>query len=223
MTRFALTTALLLTALTASLTAQAATVVRDQVTIKLSGQTRHLKLCSDNAKVATVDQPGRPEGKCLVGDFYLKLVKPDGSLCGSLSLGRLSIDKGEGYDDLKVLLLGDYNGDGRKLEVALRVARECSNSWQWAVAEVSAKTGRLLRWRFANSDGASETVSARGDSDSLSHRAGHFRARGYDNSFSVSDTGWYEDLYKWDAKRGLWRFVKTVGVEEPPSGEWPRM
>lgn len=216
--------AVVVVVVTALSSASAATVVRDQVTLKLGGQTRHLKLCSDDARVVTEEVwGGNMTGTLLVGSFYLKLVKPNGAMCGSPALGKLSIDQGDGRDRYRVLLLGDYDGNGSAREVALKMEYETMNSQSWGVVEAKPGTGKLVQWLFARGKEVSGRVSAINSAGALRYKGGFFRARGYDNTFELSEQGYYEDLFRWDAAGQVWRFVKTVATGKPEGREWPRV
>lgn len=200
-------------------------LVRDSVQISLQGQTRVLRLVSDDAHVERGMACGAdPTGVTLVGNFRLEMIRPGGSVCGRLELGRLALDHGDGWDGKKVLLLGDYNGDGHTWEVAFAGTGGVSNGHGRSIAGYDAVKGRLWRYRFRRSSYETDDVLVSRYPASLRWSDGHLQVRYYTNQCERPPYGWVAELYSFDHKLRLFTFVRTVQDQEPDSWpEWPLM
>jgi hypothetical protein len=204
-----------------SVVSYAAAVTRDSVNIRISGQSRALRLVSDDAQVEYHDWSGdRPSGASLVGEFRLEMVRPDGSLCGKLGLGGMSFDHGDGWDRRKVLILGDYNGDGNHWEVCFEGMGGTSNGKFLSIAGYDGKTGKLVRYMFRRDGDTSDAIFSSRYPAAVAFRGGYLRVRYYSNAHGE----WLADLLSYDSGSRVFRLVRTIRDQRPePWPEWPFM
>lgn len=200
-------------------------LVRDSVQINVMGQARVLQLVSDDARITHSEPCGaNPTGVTLGGHFRIEMTRVDGSPCGRLEVGRIGIEHGDGWDQRKVLILDDYNGDGRKWEVALLDGDAVSNGCCRILVGFDPATGSLRRCRFRHGSELRDTVWAIWALRGVRYERPYLRVTGYDNSGEYTGSLYCEERFRWNPGSFGFVLVKAVRLQGPPSEvPWPLM
>lgn len=197
-------------------------LVRDSVEIGIQGQTRVLRLVTDDPRVESGMPCGaNPTGVTLRGHFRVEMTKPNGNVCGKLEIGELFLEHGRGWDRRKVLTLGDWNGDGHRWEVLYYAGDAVSNGYGRGMIGFDPRKGALRKVMFRSKSGSSPTMWGLWDPKALRYERPFLRCIQYDNSFQSSNTGYSERRYRWDPTSFCFVLVERVAIPEPADLWYP--